>query len=264
MSDAAIQNGEVELPPEDDAYVQSMIAKADGVETPPAEETPQKGEQPLLAGKFKTAADLEKAYKELESKLGQRAPEPPKAPEAGDKPNPESLTIEQAKEVVQEAGLDFAKLEAEFHETGDLSKESREALAKKGIGPELVDAFLHGQRAAETLGRQKVFEAVGGEQNYRNMIAWAAQNLAPDEIEAFNEVARGTNFAALRMAASGLYARFEASEGREPRLLGGGTRPAADVYESWEQVRADMRDPRYDRDEAFRAKVEAKLSRSNI
>jgi hypothetical protein len=255
-------NGEVLLVPEDQAYIDQMIAKAEGSALPA--EAPKEGtDKPsLLAGKFATPADLEAAYLALQSKLGERATqEPPKA----EPPAPDQLTIEAAKDAVQDAGLDFGALEREYREAGDLSAESRAALAAKGITQEVVDQFLAGQKAAETLGRQKVFETVGGEQQYRDMIAWASANLSADEIEAFNEVARGSNFAALRMAAAGLYARYEAAEGAEPKLVtASGSRPTVDAYGSWAQVRADMADPRYDRDEAFRRGVEAKLARSNI
>lgn len=257
------ENGEVLLPSEDQAYIDAMLAKADGlgVETVKPEEG---GDAPaLLAGKYKTPAELEAAYKALEAKLGERAQTPEKPAEAP--PANPAITIEAAKEAVTDAGLDFSKLETEFREAGDLSAESRAALAAKGITPEVVDQFIAGQKAAETLGRQKVFETVGGETKYREMIAWAGANLSAEEIEAFNAVARGSNFAALRMAAAGLYARYEAAEGSEPKLVTvAGARPTVDAYASWAQVRADMADPRYDRDEAFRRTVEMKLARSNI
>ena len=38
----------------------------------------------------------------------------------------------------------------------------------------------------------------------------------------------------------------------------------ADVYRSMAQVVSDMNDPRYDRDEAYRDDVQAKLARSNL
>lgn len=257
----------IELSPEDPAYIEQMIARAEGREAKKlasdtsTEASAPSAETSLLAGKFKTPADLEKAYKELEAKLGQKAPADPQTPPAK---TDEPITIEHAKDVVAEAGLDFAPLEAEFRETGDLSDESRAALEKRGIGKEMVDAFLVGQRAAETLGRQKVFETVGGETQYREMITWARTNLPQEEIDAFNAVAKGSNFAALRLAAAGLYARFEAKAGKEPTLVGGGSPPAADVYQSWAQVREAMSDPRYDRDDAFRRNVEQKLARSSI
>lgn len=250
-----VGHGEVLLPQEDSAYIARMLAKADGTEAPAeqAPETPAK-----LADEFDTPEQLAEAYKALKAQLAGKAPE--QAPEAT-----QPVTIEQAKEAVEGAGLDFTALEQEYRETGDLSPEARAELAKKGIGKDMVDAFLSGQKAAETLGRQKVFETVGGEQNYRAMVQWAGTHLAPEEVEAFNEVARGANFAALRLAAAGLYARYEATVGREPRLVtANGTRPSVDVYESWAQVRADMGRREYDRDPAFRRGVEAKLARSQL
>jgi hypothetical protein len=251
-------NGEVLLPDEEASYIEQMLAKADGT-APPKEETEK---AKTFAGKFKSVEELERAYGELQAKLGQRAPEakPAEAPKDG-----AAASMAEAKAAVQEAGLDFSALEREYREGGDLSAQSRAALQAKGIGKAMVDAFLAGQQAAETLGRQKVFEAVGGEQTYRAMMAWAATTLSQEEVDAYNDVARGSNLAALRMAAAGLYARYEASEGSEPKLVtASGARPTEDTYTSWAQVRADMSDRRYERDEAFRRGVEAKLGRSRI
>jgi len=53
------------------SYEQEMVAKAEEAALLPAEDdftTPE--ETPLLAGKYKSAEELEKAYKALESKLG--------------------------------------------------------------------------------------------------------------------------------------------------------------------------------------------------
>ncbi len=67
------------------------------------------------------------------------------------------------------------------------------------------------------------------------------------------------------MAVSGLQAKYLAQGNREPNLIGGrATRSVGDKLESSAQVVAAMNDPLYKTDPAYRAKVEAKIARSNV
>jgi len=71
--------------------------------------------------------------------------------------------------------------------------------------------------------------------------------------------------AAVKMAITGLHARYSAVEGREPKLIGGrAPKGSTDKFESTAQLVAAMSDPKYSTDPAYQRKVQEKLSRSSI
>jgi hypothetical protein len=60
--------------------------------------------------------------------------------------------------------------------------------------------------------------------------------------------------------ANGIPPKLQAADGGGPAAVSAGEK-----YESWEQVKADMRDPRYlNNDAAFHRKVDEKFKRSSL
>jgi hypothetical protein len=97
------------------------------------------------------------------------------------------------------------------------------------------------------------------------MIQWAGDNLSPEEVEGFNQIINTQPMAAVKMAVTGLYARYTAVEGREPKLIGGrASKGSSDKFESTAQLVEAMSDPRYSKDPAYQRKVQEKLGRSSI
>lgn len=192
---------------------------------------------PLL-GKFSSVDDLMKAYSELEKKLG-AGTKPAK-----DKPDGD-LTISK-EEAVEVSDMD--------------------ALLEKGtISQADYDVWKAGQDAQVASFNEAVYSAAGGEEEYNDLIGWASDNLSDAEIDTFNDLLNGGNIAAVKLAVSGLAAQRGAGDAQEPaRQVAGGTPPAADVYENWAQVQADMSDPRYSTDAAFNKRVVEKIGRSSI
>jgi hypothetical protein len=255
-------------------YADQMIAKGNG-ETP----TPETKEEKLLAGKFKSTDELEKAYAELQKKLGEQGnkkpeesaddktkkPVDPTDPNLGiKKPEEKSEDEKKAQEVAEKAGLDWSELNTEFASSGQLADASYEKLEKAGIPRAMVDQFIDGQIAAAQLARAEVHNTVGGEKEYAAIVTWAAENLAPQEIEAFNNIARGRDLAATKMAVAGLKARYDASGASDPNLVLGDKGGGVVGYKSMTELTKDMKDPRYNSDPSFRAQVEAKVRVSNI
>lgn len=234
-----------------------------------------------ILGKFSSTEELAKAYKELESKLGQRAddasplPSDVQSQEDGDEVEDEPSNTDEGKseedskveEELANRGLAFDEFASEYEKDGALSDGSYEKLEKAGIPRELVDEFIAGREAVLELTRQSVFSEVGGEKSYFDMIEWAGNNYTAEEIEAFNNAVDGADANARMMAVRGLKARYETTVGREPTNTIEGTRRSGgnvSVYRSIAEMQTDMADPRYKSDPAFRARVEAKLARSNI
>lgn len=239
----------------------------------------------LLAGKFKTPEELAKGYTNLATLLGKQgkltdeqlkqvfalAPAPvaaavpaPVTPEAVAPvaPKADPLQIAAAQSAADAAGLKLEDMNAEYAKDGKLSDASLSKLEKVGISKDIVDAFITGQEAVRSQVEQQAYASVGGQEKYTQMLTWAATGLTPAEVVAFNAAVIGTP-AAQALAIAGVKARFEAVVGSDPALVrGDSSTGVSGGYESRAQVVADMKDPRYQKDPAYRKAVEVKLFRS--
>ena len=242
----------------------------------------------LLAGKYKSVEDLEKAYKELQAKLSRGESVAPEAEddssaddsEAEAKDEEDDKPAGDARELYgdliggkfDEAGIDFQDMNVRWQQTGTLESGDYDQLAEAGFNRDMVDAYLSGlqykaaQDTALTVKEvSSIKESLGGEAEYNKMIQWAGENLSSEEVEGFNQIINTQPMASVKMAISGLHARYSASEGREPKLIGGrAPKGNTDKFESTAQLVAAMSDPRYSNDPAYQRKVQEKLSRSSI
>jgi len=215
-------------------------------------ETPK---EKLLAGKYKTVEELEKGYNEIQKLVSGRKPD---ADPATTTPDP-AATAEAA---VAKAGLDMAVLTKEFSETGALSEGSLKALEGVGISKEVVDTYIAGQEALVAQAVGKVHALAGGKDSFDAMISWASINIPEGDQQAFNTSMAG-DFNSQKLAVDALKARYVAATGSNPKVIvGEGASPSVQGYESRAQMVADMSDPRYQKDSAYRNKVAEKLGRT--
>lgn len=256
-----------QTPPE--GHDEAMAALVDNAGDPDAASPVAPEDAPKLAGKYNSVEDLEKGYAELQKKLGNQdlpndTPEGDKSTKI-EKADGDAPEVDAAKEALNSVGLDFDSYSDEFADKGELSEGTYKALEDAGIPKDMVDQFIAGQQAVGSQVYNSMMDAAGGEESYQGMLAWAADNYAEGEIDAFNAAIDSKNLNSSRLAISGLKARFDAAEGSEPSLTGGNT-TATDgaVFESWAQVTKAMSDPLYHSDPAYRDKVANKLGRSNI
>ena len=185
-------------------------------------------ESKLLAGKYKDAEDLEKAYIELQQKLGDRSNEVSNGPEDSS--------------------------EEETQEEEEPEEEQQEEVLEEEPAATFTDEDIKGLQ-----------NIVGGEEGYNELIGWAAESITPNEIEMFNNVIESGNAEAAYFAVHALRYAMINTQGYEGKLLTGkAPRETKDVYKSQAQVVRAMSDPRYDNDPAFRQEVMEKLERSNI
>ena len=207
-----------------------------------------------ILGKFETQADLEKAYKELESKVGQTKQEPKQD---------QGLEIQEtAEKAVEAAGLDMASLEQEFMDNGELGEDSLAKLELQGISKDIVNNYIEGQRAVALQIESEVKGIAGGNDGYSEMMAWAKDNLSADEKDAYNRIVNGRDLDATKMAVQGLKARMGTDA--EPNLVRGKPAASQEQFTSVAQVTAAMSDPRYSKDPAFRQEVQDKINRSDV
>ena len=208
-----------------------------------------------------------KSYAELEKKLSGGAPvspdpanpatKPAEAPAVAPKPD-------DVKTLLTASGVDYDLLTSELVEHGNLTEESYAELADAGFPRPLVEQYIAGQKAIVSSVENEVFAEVGGKTAYSNLVNWAADNLSEPEIEAFNRVTSTGDRNQISLAVSSLQAKFRASA--PPNLVHGNTNSAATGggFESVEQLRMAMSDPRYETDPAYVRSVEVKLAASNL
>ena len=233
-------------------------------------------QEQLLAGKYKDAQQLEKAYVELQKKLGDKGDGD--STEAGDTEDSYEDESEEGNENEEEADVDTSEdgfLDTLWEEaTGkdDYSEETLEKISKMDA-VDIADMHLRYRQQVEDsrppeITEQQVTElkgVAGGEEQYGEMLQWAKDTLNPQEVQMFDTVMeRGDPLAAF-FAIRSLSYRYQDAQGRDGTMVTG-TAPRGDgsQFQSQAEVVEAMSDPRYDRDPAFRQKIMKKLERSDI
>ena len=232
--------------------------------------TEEQGE--LLAGKYKNAEDLEKAYVELQKKLGDQDGV---SQEGQETQEVEDATKDEPKAEKSEAvSLLESANEEYFSNDKTLSKETLEKFSSLS-SQDLVQAYLEMQKTNPTSNQtevdvntaeiNKIQNSVGGEAEYNKLISWAGSNLSEPEVNAFDDLVGSGNAAAIQLGVDALKSKYENANGYEGRMLSGkAAETRGDVYRSQAQLVKAMGDPRYDNDPAYRQDVIAKLERSDI
>ena len=104
---------------------------------------------------------------------------------------------------------------------------------------------------------------VGGDENYKNMLSWAQQNLNEQEVDMFDKVMEMGNPLAAFFAVRSLAYRYNDAIGFDGKMVTGtAPKESTDVFRSQQEVVAAMGDRRYDNDPAYRRDVMEKLARS--
>jgi hypothetical protein len=217
-----------------------------------------------LAGKYKNAQELEKAYLELQSKLGSQE----KSEE------PEQVTEEPAEE--SDSAVDLLwKVNDEYEKNdGKVTEETLEELGKMS-SRELAEAFFRFQDTVEQSEAPKGVELsdseiqsvqnfVGGTEKYQELVSWAADNFSEEEITAFDSVVETGNIPAIKLALQALQYRYQDNVGVEGNMIQGKPAQSREIFRSQAELVRAMSDPRYDDDPAYRMAIMEKLERSGL
>ena len=229
----------------------------------------------LLAGKYKSAEDLEAAYLSLQKKLGQEEEEEEVNYEESDEGYAEEEgSDEEVSEYAPAVSLITDASDEYYANDGQLTEETISKFSEMS-SQDLVNAYLEiqannpqaPQQAVEMSEAQvnSVQNAAGGEANYNRVVEWAASNLPDAQINAFDSVVDSGNPAAIGIAFQGLQSRYDEANGYEGRMLQG--KPASnknDIFRSQAELVAAMGDPRYENDPAYRADLIQKLEQSDL
>ncbi len=253
--------------------------------------TTLEGDRPAwLPSNFKSPEELARSYAELQAQntrvsqelsalKGSSKDEKPGAPNdplkvPTPKPDDKAKTDDQqTQDAIKSTGFDVNPYSAEFETTGDVAPDNRAKIADgikslfngdAELARRVVDQYVDGRKVSVENDRNLFMQEAGGEEQYANMVSWAAQSIPREDQASFNRTIESGDRSAILFAIAGLKARYQAANGIEPSVSYSGNRPLTPggnkPYNSTAEMTADMRDPRYQTDPAFREMVKARLA----
>ena len=235
--------------------------------TPDEQDSLQVGEQiqeqteQLYAGKYKSAEELEKAYGELQKKLGDQGSEDSEAtgdtePVESKEDSQETKEVEgvtegyledgsvdysavneqygdQLGDIFKNSNIDPWDISNHFHENnGTISEEMYTSLENAGLSRASVDSYLAGRAVESGYNSEEsndisdatvneIKSYAGGEESYSNMVQWASENLESGAVEAFDNIVNTGSVDAIKLAVNGLKAQYQNSVGFEGTMVTG-------------------------------------------
>jgi hypothetical protein len=292
--------GSVQFTPQQTGSERPVAPQAKPEEKAPVSTAAKSEARPeWLDPKFKDGAQLAESYKLLEAeytrlKQGAKPEDKPadsttpngEAPKAEAKPEekkpddkkpedtkPEDKAEEAAKKELEAKGVDVNAMSERFWETGELAADDKATLVealKDKLGDDtasIIEDFAQSKKDAMAYRDYKTYEPLGGKDASAPIVAWGKEKLNDAQREAINTLWSSNDINKVNEGSKLLRTLYDAANGKAPSVVLNGDLPASvstDVYNSQEEMRADMSDKRYREDPAFRAKVAAKLGRSNI
>ena len=226
-------------------------------------------QEQLLAGKYKDAQELEKAYVELQKKLGSNDEPAEDVEQTGATDETEETTLSDGASLISSANDEY------YANDGKLSEETLEKFSGMS-SKELVESYLEVQKTDAFKAKTEVADlsesdintiknSAGGEAQYDNLISWANTNLDAKSQEAFDSIVNSGSIDAIKIAVSGLKSQYEAANGFEGKMYTGkAPKGETDTFRSQAELVQAMSDKRYDRDPAYRQDIIEKLDRSNL
>ena len=269
----------------DDPAVAQEQAERDAKNLAIGEDLIQKQDK-MLAGKYKSAEDLEAAYLELQKKLGDAPATEEAQPETEyqlytddggvnyDTAN--ELYGEQLGSLFKSNEIDPFAMAKHFEENnGTLTDDMYSKLESTGLSKEIIDNYLEGVRGNLGMSQEDTSPVLsdseikdlkniaGGERGYDQLMDWAGNNLSAQDAKNYDDVLATGNKAAISFAVKALMGQYEDANGRDSNIVTG-KQSSTENYRSMAEVVRDMNKPEYRTDEAFRDDVIRKLAQSNI
>ena len=225
----------------------------------------------LLAGKYNSPKELEKAYLELQTKLGQT--ETDQAGEEAGEGEAEG-SDEEVSETTPAFDLISKASEEYYANNNTLSAETIEKFSEMS-STDIVNAYIKSIQNAPAQQQadvdipdaqvNKIQNSVGGEKQFTEIVSWAANNLPEKQVQAYDNLVASGNVEAITLAIQGLKAQYDNAFGNEGRTLQGRAPRSSDgIFKSQAELISAMSDPRYEADEAYRDSVMEKLNASDL
>lgn len=224
---------------------------------------------------------MAKSYGELERSRSAAPKETPAPPVDGQTsaPKPEAVAPPVA-ETPTVPGVTPERMKLytdELTNVGTLSDASYAALLKDGYSKGAVDSYVKGlmsdARASESVSAARVADAtineitdsIGGKAVLADMQKWAVASLSDKQLAAYNAGVSSGDPEVVRLSVQGLHHSFTKANGTGENLLSGSNpNQSVDMFESRAELTAAINNPLYTKDSAYRARVQAKIGRSQI
>lgn len=252
MADDITLGGE-QLAPQDQAALDRARGVTNDDANPYNEDGSLKNEPFEIPEKFKgkSPEEIVKSYLELEKKLSEKQPNnPEKAPE----PTPESVEAQVNSTLTPK---DFEVYEKAYLENGKLDDNHYKELEKKGLSKEIIDLYIEGAKARDTIYTNAIYEAAGGAEEYKELVKWASENITDQSVIAdINRDLSSGNVAKAKWAVENLQLR----RGTPPRKLEGSSvaDTATKGYKDKSEWQRDVSNALYGRDKKYTQAVDAR------
>ena len=163
---------------------------------------------------------------------------------------------------------DYERWNIEVATTGKLSDESRAELrAKTGFTDAMVNDFMDAQQAKRQQAFNKAAAVVGDGAKLSKILRWAANNFSGDQLA---DLQRGLAGPSSELTLRGLTSAYDAANASaEPARNVETVTPATAQpvqlpgYKSMQEYSMDKSNPRYARDDKFRAAVDMRAARTD-
>ena len=220
-------------------------------------------QNPLYAGKYKDPKDLEKAYNELERKLGEKSePDSPKEESKTEPPKQESKPSDNLLDQLWEQGNNNTLTPETFDK---IKKMDPVDVAKMAMQQRSQAQNTPQSREFTDNDVAQIHGLVGGQENYNNMMSWAQQNVSEQEVNMYDAVMELGNPLAAYFAVQSLALKYQDQSGKDGQMITGkAPKSTSDVFNSQAELIKAMEDDRYNDDPAYRQAIQSKLERSNI
>jgi len=223
------------------AIGEKLVSEQEAAEVEVYEQARKQAESQInYAGKFRSAEDLEKAYLELEKKLGQsKQQDETDATDLGDG----SRTEKGHEAGEEEEGTDDDDDEGQDQEDGE------EDVQVVRLTPE---------------EEQELLQGLGGLDFYNQAIKWAGENLSQEEIAAYDNILSNGDRGTVTFAVKSLVQQFKANGDYDGAPVSGkavkgqGVKP----FRSNAELARAINNPKYSNDPAYRLDVEQRLAAS--
>lgn len=199
---------------------------------------------------------LAKSYAELEKRF------------SAEKPKSEddtSLTIgktddEANAEIAAPLTAAFQAFASAYDTNGEVSDTEIAAIVKLGVPENIVANYVAGLEALGREGQRNAADAAGGQEKLSEALTWGKANLSKADAEVYDNIIKSGHIAQGVQWLMDRYNNANPSEGTFVQTTAGAG--AHDVFRSKAEMIAQMNDPRYPRDAAFRQDVADKVARS--
>ena len=166
---------------------------------------------------------------------------------------------------------DWQRWGKEIDSSGSVSAATKKEIQEKmGADEVIVEQLIKGRKALAKQSWDDAASVVGGSDSLKRMFKWAQENLTPEEVAATNRALQ-TN--AYKNVLFGLKSRYEQQnpakpQSQEPKALQNRVNPSqvpqsVQVFNSFAEQQAALRDPRFRTDANFRNAVQSMVVNSS-